>query len=490
MRTLRRKFAVLVLLVGVGVVLVEAVAVWGILTLQREIAWPMHSMETVLRGLHQTKRNANDLAIALGTPRWSEPGTAPAPGPIDPTRANSLAEDLARNLAELDKSESYLIRSGVGSTRTLRTHIESAVAAAKAASQESSHATDAVRNLARATDLIDRIESHVLGDSNFQIDHAERMRTLILLVAAACFAALILAVCLGAILFGRWVLLPIGDLRLAAERIGSGDYSHRIRPRGKDELASLSAEVNQMAETIARMTEDRIERERLATVGAMVQRVAHNLRNPLAGIRSLAEVTHAELPPSSDLREIQSRIMSTVDRFEEWLKDLIRTTRPIEIVTTPLDLVEWIPGVIEPLRPLAQIKRLDIRISVPAHPIVVPADARHLEQALVAVVTNAIQASPEQTPIDITISPAPPAGATIRVHDRGPGVPEDLRLRIFQPYFTTKPTGTGIGLALARHVIHQHRGAITIENPVSDTGGTLPSDPGATFVISLPTHTD
>lgn len=490
MRTLRRKFSVLVLIVGTGVLLVEVAAVWGILTLQREIAWPMRSMETVLRGLHQTKLAARDLSLALEdilARQTSDAADSPVP---DIDRARALATTLNRRLDALDESESYLIRSGLGSTRTLRTHVRAASEATDAARIEPAQLTESIRALAVVRDLIERIEGHVLGDSNFQIDHAERMRDLVLIVAIACFAALVLGVWLGAVLFGRWVLDPIGHLRVAAERIGAGDYSHRIATRGTDELATLSGDVNRMAQTIARMTDERVDRERLAAVGEMVQRVAHNLRNPLSGIRSLAEVTRQELPKDSDLRDVQSRIMATVDRFEEWLKQLIRTTRPIEIATVPLDLASWLPGVVEPLRPLSQIKRIEIRVSVPPTPLIVHADPAHLEHALVALVTNAIQAAPEDSPVEIDVEQAPERRAAIRVRDYGPGVPSDLRSRVFQPYFTTKPDGTGIGLALARHVIHQHRGTIAIHDPPADPGRALQGGPGAVFVVTIPTETD
>jgi signal transduction histidine kinase len=483
--TLRRKFSILVVTIGLSVLAVELTAAWAILTLVRELAQPMRSMESVLRRLHDTKRDAENLVGALGFSRWTALDADRAP---DSEQVRSIVETLKNRLDALDTSESYLMRSGIGSTRTLRRHIESTMASAAASITDPSRAIETVRSIGIVHELIERMEGHVLRDAALQVDHAHNIRRSIFVVTIPCLAALVLSAYLGAVLFKRWVLMPIADLRVAADQIGKGNYGHRISVRGRDELATLSAEVNHMAATIASMTQERVEHERLAAIGEMVQRVAHNLRNPLAGIRSLAEVTHAELPAASELRDIQWRIMQTVDRFEGWLKDLIRSTRPLDIEPSPLDLNAWLPRVIEPLRPLAESCRVTLDVQLPQTPLVVSADARHLEQAVIAIVTNAIQASPPERSVLIRLSEAVDRKASIDVSDHGPGVPPELRDRIFQPYFTSKPDGTGIGLALARHVIHQHRGTVHVENRLSSPTGAHPSNPGALFRILIPAN--
>lgn len=487
MLTLRRKFSILLVAIGLSVLAVELTAAWAILTLVRELAQPMRSMESVLRGLHDTKRDAEQLLVALGISRWL---AADVPGTTDHDQIRILIGSLKERLETLDASDSYLMRSGIGSTRTLRRHIESTIAVANESITDPARTTEAVRSIGIVHELIERMEGHVLTDAALQVDHALNIRRSIILVAVPCLAALVLSIYLGAVLFKRWVLQPIGELRVAADQIAKGNYEHRITVRGKDELATLSAEVNHMAATIASMTQERVERERLAAIGEMVQRVAHNLRNPLAGIRSLAEVTHNELPPASDLRDIQSRIMATVDRFEGWLKDLIRSTRPLDIQPSPVDLTAWLPRVIEALKPLAESRRITLDLRLPDAPLVISADTRHLEQAVVAIVTNAIQAAPPQTPVEVELTAFNQRTIRIDVADQGSGVPDHLRQRIFQPYFTSKPDGTGIGLALAKHVIHQHRGTIHVQDRVPSPTGAHSSNPGALFSILIPANTE
>lgn len=483
MLTLRRKFAILVSGLAIGVLAVQATAVWSILTLEREIAWPLRSVEAVLRSLHVAKRDAEDLATSLGRSRWLPMETAAT---ADPEAALRHAEELRAQLDELDGPESYLIRTGIASTRTLRRQAESALRIATDAVADPSLAPSAVRELSTVHELIERIEGHILSDQRFQSDHAVLIRQSVLTVSGACLVALALTVLLGFLLFNRWIVLPVGSLRAATKRISAGDYEHRVEVRGEDELSQLSREVNQMASTIDAMTLERVERERLAAIGEMVRRVAHNLRNPLAGIRSLAEVTRSELDETSDLRDVQGRIIQTVDRFEGWLRDLLRSTRPLEMAPVQIDLVSWMPEVVATLRPLAESRRISLSLELPSDSVLVSADPSHFEQAVVAVVTNAVQAVPIRGIVEIRITRTDTDHAQIDVVDNGPGVATEDRERIFRPYFTSKPDGTGIGLALAKHVIEQHDGSITLCHDESATFGASGATIGGWFRIRIP----
>lgn len=481
--TLRRKFAILVSGLAVGVLVAQATAIWSIVILEREIAWPLRSIESVLRDLHTTKHRAEELAAALGQSRWGEPD--PPTEPNGAEAASSIAL-LRSSLDAIDGPDSYVLRTGIASARTLRRQAEHAILISNEAISDPALAPQAARELAVVHELVERIESHILGDAESQAAHTDAIRRSVLGVTGVCLVALALTVFLGFLLFTRWVMRPVDSLRTAAKRISAGDFEHRIPVRGEDELAQLSREVNMMAGTINTMTQERVERERLAAIGEMVRRVAHNLRNPLAGIRSLAEVTHAELDESSDLREVQSRIINTVDRFERWLRDLLRSTTPLQIEPVHLELTSWLPEVIAALRPMADGRRIALAVQVPTHPVRVSADPSHLEQALVAIVTNALEVVPIRGRVDVRLTQDDDGQARIDVLDNGPGVDLQDAERIFQPYVTTKPDGTGIGLALARHVIQQHRGNIVVLARFEPGGGSQSQETGSCFRIRIP----
>lgn len=487
MLTLRRKFAVLLVCLGITVIASQGTALWGILTLERELSWPLQSIQAVLVGLQRAKLNASRLAEGFSADQRGTPLEKDDPKRgTDPELARSMAEDLRRSLDPLDDADGYLVRSGISTTRMLRQRVEAASDLSLDAIADPSLSPQAEAALRVVHDLIERMQGHIIEAAGLEVDHGRELRRSVLFVSGTCVAALSLMMFLAMRLFGRWILRPVNAIRVATERIGRGEYEHRIAVEGVDELAQLSGEVNHMAATIAAMTQERIERERVVAIGEMVRRVAHNLRNPLGGIRSLAEVTRSELAPGSDLRDIQTRIIDTVDRFETWLRDLLHSTRPLELEVERVDVGSWVSDVITPLRPLADARHVSIEIKKPPEPLYGAIDPRHFEHAVVAVVTNAIQASPAGGRVTVAIGPQLDRKIQLMIQDEGPGVPLELRERIFEPYFTSKADGTGIGLALARHVINQHGGRISVHSPDSQGPEGPAARPGAAFAIVIP----
>ncbi|MCB9847265.1 MAG: HAMP domain-containing histidine kinase, partial [Phycisphaeraceae bacterium] len=371
-------------------------------------------------------------------------------------------------LADLGSDEHRLARIGAGALRNIVHRV-------------SDEQDDA------ALALLDRVKSRALADAGLASEHAGRIRARLVTVLALALLAAALTAALALLLLRRWVVRPVAQLRLAAARIGAGDYAHRLPASGQDEIALLSAEVNRMAANIEQLLEERVERERLAATREMLRRIVHNLRNPLAGIRGLAELTRSELsenPDSGELAENQDRIMNAVDRFESWLADILRSTSPLTIIPQPQPVVCWLDRVVETLRPAGDLHALRIEIDHAHAPESAMFDAGHLEHALVAVLTNAIQASPRNSTIAVRATSENGDGAwRIEVADQGEGVPEPLQDRIFRAHFTTKRDGTGIGLAVARQVVRAHGGSIRVEN-ISAAGAAAPA--GARFTLRLP----
>jgi signal transduction histidine kinase len=244
----------------------------------------------------------------------------------------------------------------------------------------------------------------------------------------------------------------------------------------------LSREINHTAAMVKALQDERVERERLAAIGQMVQRIAHNLRNPLSGIRGMAELTLDDLPPGSGLRLKQERIISAVDKFEGWLSQLLRVTKPLDIRPRRADPRRWIAGVVEAHQAMAAAKGVRLELDIADAPERATFDPEHLEHALVAIVTNAVQATPRDSRVTVRLAREGHEWL-IEVKDQGPGVPEEFREQVFRPYFTTKRDGNGIGLAVARFVIHAHGGTVMVEAAVD-------GDSGALFRVRLPLRQD
>jgi signal transduction histidine kinase len=298
----------------------------------------------------------------------------------------------------------------------------------------------------------------------------------ILIINTVCGAVLC---ALGVVFVTRWVIRPVAALREAAREIGSGNLSHRIQTRSHDELGKLADEVNQMAATIVEMQVRLIEKERLAAAGEMFTRVAHNIRNPLAGMRGLAEATSERHADNPETVECQARIMDTIDRFEKWLRDVQQSVSPMTLNLQPARIDELIANVATVLRPMADRRRVNVQVEVDPSACRVRIDASHIEQALVALLTNAVQASEPGQSVRVSVRQASEGRGSwqLMVEDDGAGIRPEIRDAIFLPYFTTKPDGNGIGLAIANKVVRAHGGRLTVE---SEPGR------GSRFLATLP----
>lgn len=504
--SLRRKFLILLLALGAAVAINVGTVVWTMLFLERELALPLSSFQDVLTGLSRVKRSIGQIHGGIAGsenigPVRAAPGPEPARDEAALAEFERLAADVLTGLSDLEANETYRLRAGVSTTQNLRGRVTQALDEARRWYGSGAGALDRAALLDlyfRLHELIERIEQWNLAELAKAGDYSAGLRQTVLLIVGASTLLVALVFWDAAIFVRRWAVKPVARLRLAAERLGAGDFAHRIEIEGRDEIAQLSGEVNHMAATIARMQTERIERERLAAVGEVVRRIVHNLRNPLAGIRGLAEYTRGEVAPNQDLREAQDRIMRTVDRFEQWLSGLLSATRPLDLSTGETPPASWLLGIVEMHRPAANAKGILLALDASNAPEVARFDARHLEQALVALLSNAIEASPRGGAVSVVAKRSLDSGDSweIEVADQGPGVPGELRDQIFKPYFTTKPGGSGIGLAVAYQVITQHGGRITVGEPArngqlaAEAAGAPPKHPGmgpgAVFRVVLP----
>ncbi|MCK4659212.1 MAG: HAMP domain-containing histidine kinase [Phycisphaerae bacterium] len=332
---------------------------------------------------------------------------------------------------------------------------------------------------AELEDLLERANIAISGRRASNVERAANTQQRVVTILIANFACGACFCILGLFFLRRWVLRPVVDLRVATKQIAGGSFSYRIKPRSRDELGQLANEVNQMSATIEEMQTKLVEQERLAAAGEMVTRLAHNIRNPLAGIRSLAESTMQIGSIDAETSEHQRRIVETVDRFEKWLRELQQSVSPVKLNLQPVCVAELIDGVTRVLQPMADRVGVALETAVdPAMPDV-RVDSYHMEQALVALITNAIQASSTGHVVSVSATPVGEGGSRwrLRVEDQGVGIPRKLRDKIFLPYFTTKRDGHGIGLATANKVVKIHGGQLTVESA---------GEQGSVFTATMP----
>lgn len=286
---------------------------------------------------------------------------------------------------------------------------------------------------------------------------------------------------IGIWLVRRWVLVPVHDLKHAADEMGRGRRDHPAKVSSSDELGQLALAFNKMAADLSVMEKRLVQRERLAAMGELVSYITHNIRNPLAGIQSSAEITCQHAQPDSPIIEQQRNIIRAIERFLRWLRQIEHACGgPLDIATESTDIHELIDAVVSIYRPMAEQDDIRLVAEHNGDPGSVPLDARQFEQALTAVVGNAIEAVGKSGTVTISVAMSPADKRwTLSVFDTGPGVPADVRNHVFEPTFSTKRHGHGLGLALARKIAELHGGELECsDNPAG----------GAVFRFIMPTE--
>ena len=491
--SLQRKFVALLTVLALAVIVNIVATTWTLKFIQRELIRPLTDMQLMLPRLGELKRSITIQASLIGGGPEGFPFRA-STDEVSPEqrkpRFEAAAREVSAHLEYLENLDQYQSLVGISTTRNLHARLGRAEAAAREWFRDPSteHQSSAIRQFVEAHDLIEKMESNVTASAaSSSVDgYAPTIGASLLVGLIASFVVVVLTCVLGVILVRRWVTRPVGFLREAADRLSRGDFNYRVPVSTQDELGLLSSEVNHMAGMISTMQEERVERERLAAAGEVVRRLAHNLRNPLAGIRSLAELSRNELSADNPTRENQDRIVQTVDRFERWLAEILSATSPLKLNPETVAVAPWISGVAETLRPSATAKGVRLELDTRTAPGSSVFDPRHLEQAVVGIITNAIQASPPGQSVVISAAICVDGAAwELSIADCGPGVPQELLDKIFRLYFTTKRDGTGIGLAVAKHVVDQHAGRIRVESGPIPTGAAT-TGPGSKFVLKLP----
>ena len=212
------------------------------------------------------------------------------------------------------------------------------------------------------------------------------------------------------------------------------------------------------------------EQRRLAVLGEMSSVIAHELRNPLASLKGNAQLLAERLPADGRERKKAERIVLEAQRLETLSGDLLDFSR-----SGPIDRGDTDPAAL--LRTAAEpVDASRIVLSVDQAPPRFPLDAPRVRQALTNLLVNAVQASPDGVPATARVA-LEGDRLVFTVSDRGPGIPPGDLERIFEPFYTTRPTGTGLGLAVAQRIVQMHGGTVTAAN---HPGG------GASFRVAIP----
>jgi len=230
--------------------------------------------------------------------------------------------------------------------------------------------------------------------------------------------------------------------------------------------------------TRVQMEEQLRERAALAKLGEMVAVIAHEVRNPLAGIRGAVQMIGTQLAPESRNASMMKEIVTRIDSLNEMMKDLLLFARPPQPRPTPTEIVPLVQMTANLLTqdPALQGLQVDVDGSSPA----IPADPEMLKIVFQNLIVNGAHAMGGRGRIRVDIRTVDTV-CLIAFTDHGPGIPPEVRDKIFTPFFTTKSKGSGLGLPTAKRLIEAQNGQISIECPPA--GGT-------TVTVTLPAAPD
>jgi two-component system, NtrC family, sensor kinase len=276
----------------------------------------------------------------------------------------------------------------------------------------------------------------------------------------------------GAALSVWRTLRPLEELRVRARRIAGGDYSQRIGLHRRDEIGDLAREFDGMAWALEEREQRLIRSERLATVGRVASQITHEIRNPLASIGLNAELLGDELgPEQGEGRRLLTAISGEVDRLSDITDTYLRYVRLPRPKLQREDLCEVVTAAMEFARAELAQAGVNLQLTAPGGLPEVMADENQLRQALLNLVRNAREAMPRGGTVAVELAGTAEGGVAIRVSDTGSGIPSEHEGRIFEPFFSTKAEGTGLGLALVHQIIIEHGGRIDVR--AADGGGTV-----------------
>ncbi|MCL4558273.1 MAG: ATP-binding protein [Deltaproteobacteria bacterium] len=296
------------------------------------------------------------------------------------------------------------------------------------------------------------------------------------------------------LIFSIWLITtiviekPIEDLVGTLKKASEGNLSVRLSTHENDELGFLSEQVNMMLDRLAykeaeakKMTELQIQRmDKLASLGEISLSLAHEIRNPLAGISGVLQVFKDDLVTDKEKSALFNQIMQQIGKIDKLVGDMLTFSKlPVHDITE-FNINESIKAIKLLLEPQAVAEHISIVLPLDIGVPDIKADKDSLEQVVINLMLNAMQAMPGGGTLEVSTEFIDTFGEPyilIKASDTGKGIPPGIRDRIFDPFFTTKHNGTGLGLAISLSIVRGMNGNITFETEEGK---------GTTFFVRIP----
>jgi two-component system NtrC family sensor kinase len=303
------------------------------------------------------------------------------------------------------------------------------------------------------------------------------------LIVAGAGAVVICGVSTGVLAY--LIQRPMVELQEKVARVTEGNLEVAVSFAGRnDDIGDLGRNFNHMLQQlresrkeIETMHRTQMSRaEHLATLGELATGLAHEIRNPLAGIAGVIEIIGRDLPPSSPAREMVKDVRIEINQINRILTDLLETARPHPPQMMRSNLNTTVEHAVMLARQQVLSQPIKIELERDSDLAEVEHDSDQIHQVVLNLLLNAVQAIDGAGTVTVAIG-ARDGFASITVRDTGRGIPEQQLAQIFRPFFTTRGNGTGLGLSLVRRIVDEHRGRISVSSKVGE---------GSAFEVLIP----
>lgn len=254
------------------------------------------------------------------------------------------------------------------------------------------------------------------------------------------------------------ILSTISKLRKITKEIAGGNLKVKVRTTPKDEVGELLVDIERMAQDLDRIQRKLLESEKFSVIGELAARMAHDIRNPLTSIKIGVEYFRKKKDRSEGETNMFNSIDGAIDRISFQIQDVlefIKTTPVMAEKTSLLTLLKRVTA--------SQKFPEGLELVLPSNDLVVECDPRKIEVVFINMIRNAIDAVGPKGRIAIRFIDLEDS-IKIEIEDSGPGIRPEHQDKVFEPLFTTKQRGTGLGLASVKNIVEQHRGTITFSN--------------------------
>ena len=330
-----------------------------------------------------------------------------------------------------------------------------------------------VTNPEAITNRIDSASS-TLSEKSRELSNVRLLATTGLLILALGIAVII----------GWSFTRPIQKLATAAQRVAAGDLDFQVDADRRDEVGQLAGTFNEMIAGLKskRELEEKLNTaERQAAIGRLTQAVAHEIRNPLNVINLSIDHVATKYAPEDDKRRDQlTRILSSirdeVARLKRLVSDLLNYGRPARLAVETVDVRKLVDETLALVRPQADEQGVEVTLEGDSKPAEVRGDRERLKSCFSNIAINALQAMPSGGQLSVRVAKMDGI-IEVTMGDTGVGISEEALSKIFEPYFSTKQAGFGLGLAVTKTIVEEHQGSINVR-----------SEPrrGAEFTVRLP----